>query len=169
MIEFFFGYLSVVIVVLSILVILSKNPVHSVLWMLLMFFHIAGLYLLLNAEFLAAVQVIVYAGAILVLFLFVVMLLNLREELKVKQFIGGWPAGLSIALGLLIALLVGLTGFTTIYRGRWGIEEIGNVTHTKALGQVLYTEYLLPFEVVSLILLVAIVGVVTLAKKMIKS
>jgi len=77
----FFIYFAVVMTALSILIITRKNPVNSVLWMLAMFFHIAALYLFLNAEFLAAVQLILYAGAILVLFLFVVMMLNLREEL----------------------------------------------------------------------------------------
>jgi NADH-quinone oxidoreductase subunit J len=76
--KLFFGYYAVVILFLSVLVVTRKNPVHSVMWMLLLFFHIAGLYLFLNAEFIAAIQIIVYAGAILVLFLFVVLLLNLK-------------------------------------------------------------------------------------------
>jgi NADH-quinone oxidoreductase subunit J len=169
LIEWFFGYLAGAIILFSLLVVTSRNAVHSVLWMLVMFFHVAGLYLLLNAEFLAATQVIVYAGAILILFLFVIMLLNLREELKIEQHISGWPAGLSVAVALFIVLLLSLDGFKTGFRGSWGIEEIEKVTHTKALGKILYTEYLLPFEVTSLVLLVAILGAVVLAKKRLKS
>ncbi len=169
MVEWFFGYLAGAVILLSILVVLSRNPVHSVLWMLLMFLHVAGLYLLLNAEFLAATQVIVYAGAILVLFLFVVMLLNLKEEIRVKEFTGGWPVRLLIAAGIMIVLKVGLAGFKVGFKGPWSIETIEKVTDTKALGKVLFTEYILPFEIASLILLVAIVGAVFLAKKRLRT
>lgn len=161
----FFGYFAVVTVVLSLLVITRRNPVHSILWMLALFFHIAGLYLFLNAEFLAAVQVILYAGAILVLFLFVIMMLNLKEELTAEKFIGEWPIG--VALGVSILMLV----FFTISKlvqgpvGQYTIEAIKRETHTKAIGKVLYTEYLFPFEIASLILLIAIVGAIVLAKK----
>jgi len=168
-VEWFFGYLAGAVILLSILVVLSRNPVHSVLWMLLMFLHVAGLYLLLNAEFLAATQVIVYAGAILVLFLFVVMLLNLKEELRIKRFTGGWPFRLLIAAGILIILKKVLDGFKVGFKGPWSIEAIEQATHTKALGKVLFTEYILPFEIASLILLVAIIGAVFLAKKRLRT
>jgi NADH-quinone oxidoreductase subunit J len=96
--QFFFAYFAVSMTVLSLLVVTRKNPVHSVLWMLVLFVHIAGLYLFLNAEFLAAIQIIVYAGAILVLFLFVIMLLNLKGEESVRKFQKQWPVGLGIGL-----------------------------------------------------------------------
>ncbi len=169
MVEWFFGYLAGAVILLSILVVLSRNPVHSVLWMLLMFLHVAGLYLLLNAEFLAATQVIVYAGAILVLFLFVVMLLNLKEEMRIKRFTGGWPFRLLIAAGIMIILKKVLEGFKVGFKGPWSIEAIEQATHTKALGRVLFTEYILPFEIASLILLVAIIGAVFLAKKRLRT
>ncbi len=169
MVEFLFGYFSVVIVIVSVLVVTSRNPVHSVLWMLLLFFHIAGVYLLLNAEFLAATQVIVYAGAILVLFLFTIMLLDLREEIRLGPFTGGWPAALAIALAVLITVVAGIWGLKPAYIGPWGIKEIQTETHTKALGKVLFTEYLVPFEIASVVLLVAIVGAVVLAKKKLKT
>ncbi len=169
MVEWFFGYLAGAVILLSLLVVLSRNPVHSVLWMLLMFLHVAGLYLLLNAEFLAATQVIVYAGAILVLFLFVVMLLNLKEEMRVKRFTGGWPVRLLIAAGIMVVLKKGFDGFKAGFKGPWSIEAIEQTTHTKALGSVLFTEYILPFEIASLILLVAIIGAVFLAKKRLRS
>ncbi len=165
MVEWFFGYLAGAVILLAILVVAGRNPVHSVLWMLLMFLHVAGLYLLLNAEFLAATQVIVYAGAILVLFLFVVMLLNLREEIKIRRFTGGWIFKGLTALGIIYVLRRGLDGFRVGFEGPWSIEAVGRATHTRALGQVLFTEYILPFEIASLVLLVAIVGAVFLSKK----
>jgi NADH-quinone oxidoreductase subunit J len=167
--KLFFGYFAAAIVLLSILVITRKNPVHSVMWMLLLFFHIAGLYLFLNAEFIAAIQVIVYAGAILVLFLFVVLLLNLREELQVNKFIGSWPAGLLISAGVLAIIITVVKSFVLGPTGKYSIEFIKAETHTKALGKLLYTDFLFPFEIVSLILLVAIIGAIVLAKKKMRS
>ena len=167
--ELFFGYFAVVIVILSVIVITRRNPVHSVMWMLLLFFHIAGLYLFLNAEFIAAIQVIVYAGAILVLFLFVMLLLNLREELKVKKFIGSWPVGLFVTTALLLVVLSVLRSFIAAPAGKYSIEFIKQETHTKVLGRLLYTSYLFPFEIASLILLVAIVGAIVLAKRKTRS
>ncbi|MBI5639869.1 MAG: NADH-quinone oxidoreductase subunit J [Nitrospirae bacterium] len=167
--QLFFGYFAAVIIILSLLVVTRKNPVHSVMWMLLMFFHIAGMYLFLNAEFIAAIQVIVYAGAILVLFLFVVLLLNLREELQTNRFIGSWPAGLVIAASLLLSMIAALRSFVPGPSGPYTIALIEKETHTRVLGQVLYTEYLFPFEIASLILLVAIIGAIVLAKKKVRS
>jgi NADH-quinone oxidoreductase subunit J len=86
----FFAYFAVAMTILSLLVVTRRNPVHSVLWMLVLFIHIAALYLFLNAEFIAAIQIIIYAGAILVLFLFVIMLLNLRKEETEKMFQKQW-------------------------------------------------------------------------------
>jgi len=163
--EIFFAYYASAIVIFSALVVTRRNPVHSVMWMLLLFFHIAGLYLFLNAEFIAAIQIIVYAGAILVLFLFVLLLLNLREELKVKKFIGSWPAGLFVTAALLAIVLNVLRSFVPAPAGKFSIDVIKQETHTKALGRLLYTDYLFPFEIASLVLLVAIVGAIVLAKK----
>jgi len=163
--QLFFGYFAAVMIVLSLLVVTRTNPVHSVLWMLVLFFHIAGIYLFLNAEFLAAVQLILYAGAILVLFLFVIMMLNLREELTAKRSIGGWQIGVALGLSILSLMLLAINKFVQGPSGQYSIEAIRSVTHTKAIGGVLYTEYLFPFEVASLILLIAIVGAIVLAKK----
>ncbi|HBG92660.1 MAG: hypothetical protein A2X54_00595 [Nitrospirae bacterium GWF2_44_13] len=167
--ELFFGYFAAVIILLSVIVITRRNPVHSVMWMLLLFFHIAGLYLFLNAEFIAAIQVIVYAGAILVLFLFVLLLLNLREELKVKRFVGAWPAGLFITTAILVIVLGAVKSFVPGPAGKYSIEFIKQETHTKALGKLLYTDYLFPFEIASLVLLVAIIGAIVLAKRKTRS
>ena len=167
--ELFFGYFAAVIILLSVIVITRRIPVHSVMWMLLLFFHIAGLYLFLNAEFIAAIQVIVYAGAILVLFLFVLLLLNLREELKVKRFVGAWPAGLFITTAILVIVLGAVKSFVPGPAGKYSIEFIKQETHTKALGKLLYTDYLFPFEIASLVLLVAIIGAIVLAKRKTRS
>ncbi len=166
--QLLFAYFAFATVLFSLLVVTRKNPVHSVLWMLLLFFHIAGLYLMLNAEFLAAIQIIVYAGGILVLFLFVVLLMNIKEELKMSKFIGAGPTGFTFAVSLLVVVIMSLRSFVPAPPGIFSIDLIKRVTHTKALGMVLYTEYLYPFEVASLILLVAIVGAIVLAKRRLK-
>ncbi len=166
--QLLFAYFAFATVLFSILVVTRKNPVHSVLWMLLLFFHIASLYLLLNAEFMAAIQVIVYAGGILVLFLFVVLLMNIREELRISKFIGAGPTGFTFAAALLVVIILSMRSFVAAPPGVYSIDFIKQGTHTKVLGTLLYTEYLLPFEVASLILLVAIVGAIVLAKRRLK-
>ncbi len=166
--QVFFAYFAFAIMVLSLLVVTRKNPVHSVLWMLLLFFHIASLYLFLNAEFMAAIQVIVYAGGILVLFLFVVLLMNLGQEVKIGKYIGAAPTGFAFAAALLVVLFMSVRSFIAAPPGIYSIEIIKSETHTKALGKLLYTEFLYPFEVASLILLVAIIGAIVLAKRRLK-
>jgi NADH-quinone oxidoreductase subunit J len=163
--EIVFGYMAFAIVALSILVISMRNPVHSVLLMLVMFFHVAALYLFLNAEFIAAIQVILYSGGILVLFLFVVMMLNLREFMTEKRFVGAWPVGLILTIALSILVFASIKSFIPGPLGQYDTELIARQTQTVAMGTALYTEYLFPFEVASLVLLVAVVGAITLAKK----
>ncbi len=167
--EVIFTYLASAIVVLSVLVITRSNPVHSVITMLVLFFHIAALYVTLNAEFLAAIQVIVYAGAILVLFLFVILLLNLKEEFLARRYVGPWPLGLIAAIGLFAAIVLSLRSFSAGPAGPFTVELIRAETNTKVLGKILFTEYLYPFEVVSVVLLVAIIGAIVLAKKRLRS
>ncbi len=159
-----FAYFAVVILFSAIMMITRKNPIHSVLFMLLLFFHIAGVFVLLNAEFLAAVQLIVYAGAILILYLFVVMLLQVEREVKSARANRFWP-WLAV-FGLMIAAEISLL----VLRGSFPAEN-GQTMRTAAgagvreLGMDLYTKYLVPFEVASVILLVGLVGAVMLAKK----
>lgn len=161
----YFAYLAFAVISLSILVISLANPVHSVMFMLVLFFHIAAIYLFLNAEFMAAIQIIVYAGAILVLFLFVVFLLNLREEVRGRRFVGLWSVGLAMVFALSLVVFSAIKNITPGPPGRFDADAIAAETHTAAIGKLLYTEYILPFEVASLILLVAIIGAVVLAKK----
>jgi NADH-quinone oxidoreductase subunit J len=163
--ELIFAYFAVVILVSAVLTITRKNPVHSVLFMLLLFFHIAGIFVLLNAEFLAAVQLIVYAGAILILYLFVVMLLNVDKESTAARANRFWPwmAGFGLLMAGEIALLVS--------RGTFPADSNPPMrlgTGVGELGALLYQKYLIPFEISSLILLVGLVGAVMLAKKHLK-
>lgn len=164
--QLFFSYFAVMMTVLSLLVVTRKNPVHAILWMLILFVHMAGLYLFLNAEFLAAIQIIVYAGAIMVLYLFVVMLLNLRKEETELRFVKQWPAALGAAAVLGVILVSVLSKITVLPPlGEYSVEAIKSVGSIMIIGKVLYTQYLLPFEIASIILLVAIIGAVVLAKK----
>jgi len=158
-----FIYFAAVIVISAVLMITRRNPIHSVLLMLLLFFHIAGVFVLLNAEFLAAVQLIVYAGAILILYLFVVMLLNVDKERSVKRANRYWPviAGFGIVIASEIVLLI-VCGKFAVEPGQLMKPGFGSVN---ALGVELYTNYLVPFEIASVILLVGLVGAVMLAKK----
>jgi NADH-quinone oxidoreductase subunit J len=156
-----FYFLSFLAVLSAIMVVVSKNPVHSVLYLIITFFCIAGHYLLMGAQFLAAVHVIVYAGAIMVLFLYVIMLLNLNEETEPhKSNILRVTA--TICGGLLLVILIGsLRGSETLTQGP-GSDSIGLV---KNLGRVMFSEFLLPFEVTSILLLAAMVGAVMLGKQ----
>ncbi|WP_319585971.1 NADH-quinone oxidoreductase subunit J [uncultured Desulfobulbus sp.] len=163
--QIFFGYCALMIIASGILAISLRNPVHCVLMVLVLFFHMAGLYLTLNAEFLAAVQIIVYAGAILVLYLFVLFLVSLREELHLDAFIPNPWVGRIIAVGLALALVYVTPAFTLGEKGTWSTAAINELTHTKAMGQEMYSTYLLPFEIAGLILLVALVGGLVLARR----
>jgi NADH-quinone oxidoreductase subunit J len=163
--QLFFAYFAIAMTTLSLLIITAKNPVNSVLWMLAMFFHIAALYLFLNAEFLAAVQLILYAGAILVLFLFVIMMLNLKDEMAGARFSKGWPIGIALIASILVLVYFPISNLIQGPLGPYTIESIKAETNSKVLSKVLYTEYLFPFEIASLILLIAIVGAVVLAKR----
>ncbi|MDP9382562.1 MAG: NADH-quinone oxidoreductase subunit J [Chloroflexota bacterium] len=153
----------------AVMVLVSRNPVHSVLFMLLTFANVAGMFLLLNAEFIAAVQLLVYSGAILVLFLFVVMLLQ-RGERPLPALTQPLQAPVAIFVGLALLSELALVVLTSNVgggtRGADTPEAIaragGNI---QALGSQLYTTWLLPFEIASVLLLVAAVGAIYLAKE----
>ena len=158
-----FLYFAAVIIATAVLTITRRNPVHSVLFMLLLFFHIAGVFVLLNAEFLAAVQLIVYAGAILILYLFVVMLLNVDRESKASRANRYWPW--ITAFGLVVAAEIGLLVARGSFPAADGRTMQAAGAGVKELGVELYGNYLVPFEIASVILLVGLVGAVMLAKK----
>jgi NADH-quinone oxidoreductase subunit J len=160
-----FFSLAAVAALSAVMMILQRNPVNSALYLILNFFCLAGLYLSLNAQFIAMVQVLVYAGAIMVLFLFVIMLLNLgddkslREHLGVRTYLG---TGFSIGLVLELLYIFEYRSTSSALQQSPGAAEMGTVEY---VGKVLFTKFLFPFEVTSLLLLAAIVGVVILAKK----
>ena len=146
----------------SLLVIFSKNPIHSVLYLIVTFFTLTIHYILLNAQFLAIVNFIVYMGAILVLFLFVLMLLNLNKESEPMKSNLVKIAGVVAGMCLLVTVAGSVKALTVsdpIVMKDPGIGLVGN------LGRVLFDEFLLPFEVSSILLLTAMVGAVLLAKK----
>ena len=163
----FFVGLAATGVVGALMVVIQRNPVVSALWLVLTFVSLAGMYVLLAAPFLAAVQVVVYAGAIMVLFTFVIMLLNLRHDIDdglhhLARRVLGWAFALALAVI-----------FWQMVRRPWALGPQGTMTldvlqktgHAEAIGLSLYTDYLFPFEVTGLILLVGIIGAVVLAKR----
>lgn len=155
-----FYFLSFVAILSALMVVFSRNPVYSVLYLIITFFAIAGHYVLMKAEFLAVVHLIVYAGAIMVLFLYVIMLLNLNRESE-PQKTNLLKIAAVICAGLLLIVMVGALKGTEVLAAGTGDSSIGDV---KSLGKVLFTEFLLPFELASVLLLAAMVGAVMLAK-----
>jgi NADH-quinone oxidoreductase subunit J len=160
---FFFYLLSGFTLLSGVFVITRKNPVHSALALIFGLLAQAGLYLMLYAPFVAGVQIILYAGGIMVLFLFVIMLVNIERSQREEQFNGQWVVGLlaAIALGGL---------FVTVYvKGKalfpYRIAQPVENTNTQQIGLMLYGQYMFAFEIASLLLLVAIIGAVVMAKK----
>ena len=160
---FFFYLLSGLAILSGVLVITRKNPVHSALALILTLLCLAGLYLMLYAPFVAGVQIILYVGGIMVLFLFVIMLVNLERSQKEKQFNQQWIPGIlaAVALGALFVTIY-VKGSTLFVRAEIPFPEAEN---TQQIGQMLYSNYMFPFEIASLLLLVAIIGAVVMAKK----
>jgi NADH-quinone oxidoreductase subunit J len=185
-----FLVIGTIAVASSILVVAMRNPVHSALFLLLTFLCVAVLFVIKGAEFVAAVQVLVYAGGIMVLFLFVVMLINVRHLPDEKVLTGSWAAGIAVGVALLIifaAMVRPGEYHDPLYSGR-ALRSIehhrtktttaanGAVTRTRvvrhevvgnseAVANVLYTDYLVPFEVASLFLLVAMIGAIVIGKR----
>lgn len=161
----FWYFVALVAVVSGVLVVTCKNPVNSALALVNTFFCLATFYVMLEAPFMAAIQVMVYAGAIMVLIIFVIMLLNLGTVTarKVRH---------SVAGGAMMAVLIGVQALYFLNRGEasgqtgdYGKMIASAGGHTEAIGRALFTDFLLPFEITSILLLVAIVGAVVLAKR----
>lgn len=144
------------------MMLMSRNPVYSVLWLILLFFTISGHYLMLNAQFLAVVNIIVYAGAIMVLFLFVVMLMNLNAETEpMKNYrlqLVGVIAGGSLLLVLISAVM-------KIESNEPVLMLVGDYGLIKVLGKLLFSKYVLPFEISGVLFLSAIIGAMVIAKR----
>jgi NADH-quinone oxidoreductase subunit J len=160
---FFFYFLSILAVASAIVTITRRNPVHSALALIFTLLALAGLYLMLYAPFVAAVQIVLYAGGIMVLFLFVIMLVNIEkaelEERFNKQWIVATVAGVALGGLLLYVLRNGHQIFPATH------QNFPEGDNTQQIGLQLYQNYMMPFEIASLLLLVAIVGAVVMAKK----
>jgi NADH-quinone oxidoreductase subunit J len=162
--EILFYALSAFAIVSAVMVLISKNPIHSVLWLILVFFAISGHYILLNAQFLAIVNIIVYAGAIMVLFLFVIMLMNVKKDKEPQKqhlvkFIG------VIAGGSFLTLLIALVKQTSQLEGKTVLLKEGTIGLIHPLGKALFSDYVVPFEISSVLFLSAMVGAVIIGKK----
>ena len=160
---FFFYLLSAMAVGSGLLVITRRNAVHSALALIVTLLSVAGLYLMLYAPFVAGVQIIVYAGGIMVLFLFVIMLVNLERSIRERQFNRIWPVGLLAACALLAL-------FLSVFAKGKGMfptptTPVADSSNTQQIGVMLYGNYMFAFEIASLLLLVAILGAVIMAKK----
>lgn len=161
----FFSLVAAIAIISSILVIINKNPINSALSLIMTFFCLATLYVMLEAPFMAAIQIIVYAGAIMVLIVFVIMLLNVRSE-------SGRRTNHALFLGVMTGLLLLIQTWYLLWKssltGMKGSVDsalINKIGHTELIGKSLFTEFLLPFEITSILLLAAIVGAVVLSKK----
>jgi NADH-quinone oxidoreductase subunit J len=159
--EILFWVLSVAALSCALGVVLSRNPINSVLFLILTFFAISGHYILMNAQFLAVVNIIVYAGAIMVLFLFVIMLMNLNADVEPQKSKLVQLAAIVSGGTLLIVLLAALRSSTLIPLEETS-TDIGLITN---LGKVLFTEYVLPFEISSVLFLSAMIGAIIIGKK----
>jgi NADH-quinone oxidoreductase subunit J len=166
LIEILFYVFAAVLVAAAIGVITARNPVHSVLFLVLCFFNAAVLWLLIEAEFLAIVLVLVYVGAVMVLFLFVVMMLDVNIEKLREGFARHAPLGVAVALVVVVEL------YYVLWVRRAGVDVTGGVaplpegySNTEAVGAVLYTDYVYPFQLAAVVLLIAIVAAIALTMR----
>ena len=168
MLPFFFYTFAIISVISSIMVIIAKNPVHSVFFLILTFFNVTGLFVLMGAEFLAMLLLIVYVGAVAVLFLFVVMMLNIDFNSLRTGMIKNAPLGLligTILLGEMIFSFIGMKYGVANKPGNELFIVLGEEENTRALGNVLYTNYIYLFQCAGLILLVAMIGAIVLTHR----
>jgi NADH-quinone oxidoreductase subunit J len=162
---------ALVAIASSLLMVTRKNPIHSALWMIVTFLAMAVIYLILNAQFIAVAQVMVYAGAIMMLILFVIMLVHMEkggeaETGKPHRSVKTRIAWALITLVLLAEVLLGALFYRmTGQGGEYPVELVNRVGHVKTVGALLYSQYLFPFEIASILLLVGIVGAVVIAKR----
>jgi len=156
-------FLSGLTLLSALMVVLAKNPIHSVLYLVFTFFCISGHYVLLNAQFLMAVNIIVYAGAIMVLFLFVIMMFDLKKNQPESKSSLTKLAGAVVACTLLVLFVALLRKNNLPAPSEFNFKSQTGMVET--LGKILYTEYLLPFELISILFFVAMVGAVMLGKR----
>ena len=159
-----FYFLTFLALFFALMVVLSRNPVYSVIYLVLTFFAIAGHYILLNAQFLAAVHIIVYAGAIMVLFLYVIMMLNLNNAAEPRKSALA-RIGAAVSAGLLLLVLVAAFRSAQLGPGLAGGVASNDLGSVQSLGKALFEDFLLPFEITSLLFLMAMVGSVLIGRK----
>ncbi len=157
-----FYLFSFILILSAFMVIFAANPVHSVLWLILAFFNASGFFVLMGAEYIAMVLMIVYVGAVAVLFLFVVMMLDIDTTQMRKKFLQYMPVGVLIGLVLLVEIIFVVGGYEQITPPSSGALIDSKVTNAHAIGLVLYTEYIYPFQIAGLVLLVAMIGSIVL-------
>jgi len=165
---FAFYLFAAVLITAAVLVISSKNPVHSVLWLIVCFFNAAGLFILLGAEFLAMLLIIVYVGAVAVLFLFVVMMLDIDFAMLRKGFLTNLPLGLLVSAVILVEMVLAVgtwqPGTGVVMANVPGNAPEG-MSNTQWIGSVLYTDYLFVFQAAGLVLLVSMIGAIVLTHR----
>ncbi len=164
-----FYLFAAITIVAAVMVISARNPVHSVLFLILAFFNSAGLFVLLGAEFLAMILIVVYVGAVAVLFMFVVMMLDITATELRQGFLQYLPLGGVIGIVLLMELAMILGGFITSQnisdRFQAPTPQLEQITNTEAIGQLIYTDYVYLFQAAGLILLVAMIGAIVLTHR----
>lgn len=160
MLEIFFLFLALLAFLGGLGVILFRQPIHCAISLLLTLLSLAGIYLIFSAEFIAAAQIVIYAGGILIIFLFAIMFVSVREAEKKKKYIPGWL--IFAFFGFLLFLNIGIFIRSTIFEQGKGLGDtlLNFGGNTEAISHTLYNYYLIPFEVVSLFLLVAMVGAI---------
>ena len=162
----FFYLFAIMCIGAGFMVVATKNPVHAVLFLILAFFNAAGLFVLMGAEFIAFILVIVYVGAVAVLFLFVVMMLDINIARLREGFVKFLPVGIIVALLMLVAMsLVIASGYFNREEPAIQVSQVAGYSNTTQLGKALFTEYLYPFEVAGVILLVAIIAAISLTMR----
>lgn len=163
-----FYILSVILVVTSLLVVAQRNPMYSVLLLITSFGALAALYVILDSPFTAVTQIIIYAGAIMVLFLFVVMLLNVQHEPPSAHPMSGLPSATAIKAGAILSVVIGIElvwALTRIGTVGFRADQAEEVSSVANIGHVLFTRYAFAFEVTSILILVSMVGAVVLARR----
>ena len=165
--DLYFYFFAGATITAAALVVFSRNPVHSVLFLILSFFSSAGLFVMLGAEFIAMILIIVYVGAVTVLFLFVVMMLNINLSVQQEGLVRYLPVGLMVGGILAIELLVVVTGdLSSVHnlgqQAPYATPNFADIDNTRALGQLIYTDFLLIFQIAGMVLLLAMVGAIVL-------
>lgn len=162
LVNILFDLFSTILVASAVCVVLARNPVHSVLFLILAFFNASVLFLLTGAEFLAMMLLVVYVGAVLVLFLFIVMMLNIDFSVLRARFSAYTPIAIIIALIMLVELIFSLTTYNFYKNDVNGLPLVSNVSNVESIGKILYTDYVFYFELSGLLLLIAMVASIVL-------